>query len=442
MDRPNILYMHSHDTGRYVQPYGYAIPTPNLQALAEQGTLFRKCFCAGPTCSPSRAALLTGQNCHSAGMIGLAHRGFSLQDYSRHLIHTLRKAGYKTALAGVQHVDRHGAERIGYDEILPQTGTAAGVAAAAEQYLRAAAKERADGGGAQPFFLSVGFVRTHRVYPEPGPREDARYCLPPAPLPDTPETRHDMACFKAAARELDMGMGQVLDALRNAGLEGDTLVICTTDHGIAFPLMKCNLTDHGTGVMLIVRGPGGFDGGKVCDAMVSHVDVYPTLCDLLGVDRPAWLEGESLLPLVRGEAEEIHDEIFSEVTYHAAYEPMRAVRTRRHKYIRRYDDRGRPILPNCDGSVSKDLLLEHGWAERAPQPEQLYDLVFDPNESCNVAADPAYADVLAEMRSRLDAWMERTDDPLLGGLPVPAPSGAKVNDPDGLSPNEPVRTVP
>lgn len=434
MNRPNILYLHSHDTGRYVQPYGHAIPTPNLQALAEQGMLFRQCFCAGPTCSASRAALVTGQNCHSAGMIGLAHRGFSLRDYSQHLVHTLRKTGYTTALAGVQHVDRHPAERVGYDRILPQTGTAAGVAAAAEQFFR--------DGPDQPFFLSVGFVRTHRDFPEPGPREDARYCLPPAPLPDTPRTRYDTACFKAAARELDMGMGQVLDALRREGLEENTLVICTTDHGIAFPLMKCNLTDHGTGVMLMMRGPGGFDGGKVCDAMISHIDIYPTLCDLLGIDRPEWLEGESLLPLVRGEAEEIHDELFSEVTYHAAYEPMRAVRTRRYKYIRRYDDRDRPVLPNCDNSPSKDLLLEHGWADRPPQAEQLYDLIFDPNESCNVAPDPARAGVLKEMRGRLDAWMERTDDPILRGLPVPAPSGAKVSDPDGLSPNDGVRTIP
>jgi arylsulfatase A-like enzyme len=81
MKRPNILYIHSHDTGRYVQPYGHAIPTPNLQRLAEQGVLFRQAYSAAPTCSPSRAGLLTGQCAHSSGMLGLAHRGFSLRDY-------------------------------------------------------------------------------------------------------------------------------------------------------------------------------------------------------------------------------------------------------------------------------------------------------------------------------------------------------------------------
>jgi arylsulfatase A-like enzyme len=78
--RPNILYLHSHDTGRYIQPYGHAVPTPHMQKLAEEGILFRKAFCAGPTCSPSRAALLTGASPHSCGMTGLAHRGWSLND--------------------------------------------------------------------------------------------------------------------------------------------------------------------------------------------------------------------------------------------------------------------------------------------------------------------------------------------------------------------------
>jgi arylsulfatase A-like enzyme len=98
---PNILYLHSHDTGRYVSPMGYAVPTPNVQRLAGEGTLFRRCFCAAPTCSPSRAALLTGQSAHSSGMLGLAHRGFVLSDYTQHLVSTLKGAGYHTVLAGM-----------------------------------------------------------------------------------------------------------------------------------------------------------------------------------------------------------------------------------------------------------------------------------------------------------------------------------------------------
>ncbi len=83
---PNILYIHSHDTGRYVQPYGHQVPTPNIQLLADQGVLFREAFCAAPTCSGSRASLLTGQYCHNNGMLGLAHRGWELNDYRQHLV--------------------------------------------------------------------------------------------------------------------------------------------------------------------------------------------------------------------------------------------------------------------------------------------------------------------------------------------------------------------
>lgn len=431
-NRPNILYIHSHDTGRYVQPYGHAVPTPNIQRLAEQAVLFRQAFCVAPTCSPSRAGLLTGQCAHSSGMIGLAHRGFGLRDYRQHLVHTLRGAGYRSTLIGVQHVAAQ-AQTIGYDEVVPlQSSRAEHVAPAAARFLSGAPQE--------PFFLSVGFSETHRVFHEPGPAEDARYCLPPVPLPDTPETRRDMAAFKASARVLDTGIGRVLDALETSGLAENTLVICTTDHGIAFPHMKCNLTDHGIGVMLIMRGPGGFTGGMVCDALVSQVDIFPTLCDLIGIQPPSWLQGRSILPLVRGQAREINEEVYAEITYHAAYEPQRAVRTRRWKYIRRFEDRGHPIFPNCDDSPSKEVLLCHGWRERRPDMEQLYDLAFDPDEAYNLAGDPTHKPVLDDMRARLERWMRQTADPLLGG-PVPAPRGARVNDPDGLSPNEPVQVI-
>jgi len=433
MDRPNILYLHSHDTGRYIQPYGYTVATPNLQRLAQEGVLFRQAFCANPTCSPSRSALVTGRYPHSNGMTGLAHRGrWELNDYSQHILHTLRRVGYRSTLIGVQHIASD-PTMIGYDEIVKLERRRGGdIASAAAEFLGRKPRE--------PFFLSVGFFETHRVYPEPGPAEDPRYTRPPAPIPDTPETRADMAAFQASARILDDSMGTVLDALAANGLAEDTVVICTTDHGLAFPAMKCNLTDHGLGVMLIVRGPGGFTGGRVIDAMVSHVDIYPTLCELLALEPPTWLQGRSMLPLVRGEVQEINDTVFAEVNYHAAYEPMRAARTKRWKYIRRYDERLRPVLPNCDDSPSKRVWLEHGWRERPYAREELYDLVFDPHEACNRAGDPACAEALEDMRARLDAWMKATDDPLLKG-PVPAPSGAKCNDPDGDSPNDPVLVV-
>ncbi len=430
----NIVYLHSHDTGRYVQPYGYAVPTPNIQRLAQEGVVFRQAFCAAPTCSPSRAALLTGQAAHSSGMLGLAHRGWTLNDVDQHIVHTLRRAGYTATLAGVQHVAAD-ASTLDYNHVLDLPDRrAATVAPAASAFLRNAP--------AQPFFLDVGFFETHREFPVPDLHGVDRFCRPPAPLPDTAATRRDMAGYLASARDLDAGVGIILDAIDEAGLAENTLVVCTTDHGLAFPGMKCSLTDHGIGVMLIMRGPGGFRGGRIIDALVSQIDLFPTICDLLHLDRPAWLQGRSLLPLIRDETDEVNEAIFAEVTYHAAYEPQRAVRTGRWKYIRRYGDHPGPVLPNVDDSPSKEHWLAHGWRDHRLATEQLYDLVFDPVESHNLAADPAHAEPLAAVRARLDRWMQDTADPLLAG-PVGPPAGReiRVNDVDGLSPGEPTRVL-
>jgi len=431
-DQPNILYIHSHDTGRYVQPYGYAIPTPNIQRLAEQGILFRKAFCVAPTCSPSRASLLTGQYAHCNGMIGLAHRGFSLNDYNRHIVHTLRKAGYYSVLIGEEHLSKDPKDS-GYDLISDVKGNRAEIVAPA-------AIELLNHELLQPFFLSVGFFETHRDFLKPGSIDDINYSLPPVPLLDTYESRRDMAGFKASARNLDRGIGAVLEALDANNLSENTLVICTTDHGIAFPQMKCNLTDHGIGVMLIIRGPGGFTGGKVSEALVSHIDLFPTICDLVNIDHPSWLQGRSIMPLVQGESEEIHDALFAEVTFHAAYEPQRAVRTQRWKYIRRFDHHLGPVLANCDDSPSKQVLMQYGWEKRLRPLEQLYDLIFDPNEACNLAYDQSVGTILEELRERLDDWMQATADPLLHG-PVSAPNGAELNDPEHMSPSYPTRFV-
>src|SRR6201986_1418810 len=113
---PNVLYVHSHDTGRYVQPYGYQVPTPNIQHLADQGVLFRQAFCAAPVCSGSRASLLTGESTHATGMLGLAHRGYRLTHPERHVVHTLRSAGYWSGLIGEQHLSIDPRE-LGYDHV-------------------------------------------------------------------------------------------------------------------------------------------------------------------------------------------------------------------------------------------------------------------------------------------------------------------------------------
>jgi arylsulfatase A-like enzyme len=434
--RPNIVYIHSHDSGRYLSPYGHDVPTPHLQRLADEGTLFRRAFSVAPTCSPSRSGLLTGLYPHNNGMLGLAHRGFSLNDYRQHVVHTMKAAGYTTTLAGLQHVARK-PEMIGYDRILPLPLTPGSHNRMSATVVAPAAAEFLSSRPQTPFFLTVGFFETHREYPEPTRDDPANYQAPPRPIPDAPETRADFAAYRASARILDRGVAQVLDALEHNGYLENTLIISTTDHGIAFPRMKCNLTDDGWGVSLILRGPR-IARGRVENAMVSQLDIFPTLCDYLGVTPPTWLQGKSLTPLLSGNAGKVHDEIFAEVNYHAAYEPIRAVRTERWKYIRRYGDKTTPVLPNCDDSSSKTLWLNAGWGRHQLATESLYDLLFDPTEHNNLAHDPTYEEALKQMRGRLDRWMVATNDPLLRG-PVQAPPGAVVNDPNGISPNEAVR---
>jgi N-sulfoglucosamine sulfohydrolase len=430
----NIIYMHSHDSGRYLRPYGHNVPTPNLHRLARGGVLFRNMHSGAPTCSPSRAALLTGQSAHASGMLGLAHLGWSLHDYKQHILHTLRPHGYLSVLAGVQHIAADPTV-IGYDQILPHATTSAkDVAPAAAAFL----KTRPD----KPFFLDVGFFETHREFPAPVDNPD--YIQPPAPLPDVPETRSDMAGFHASARILDQGVGMILDALDSAGLAENTLIVSTTDHGIAFPNMKCSLRDTGTGVSLIMRGPAPFAQPAVCDSLLSHVDVFPTICDLLQIDRPSWLTGKSFLPVVQRKESEINEAIFSEVTYHAAYEPKRSIRTSQWKYIRHFDSFGQVVLPNCDDGGSKSFWIGNGWKSTQPVVlEELYDLIFDPNEQVNLAGSQQERAIKAklDLNQRLETWMRDTKDPILQG-PVPLVANGHIMPQSAESPKDLGRYVP
>jgi len=421
----NVVYLHCHDLGRLIQPYGFNVPSPALQRFAEQSVVFRQAHACAPSCSPSRSAMLTGQYPHVCGMHGLAsaYFGFKLNDYSKHLVRFLRDQGYETAIAGVQH-EAHGPlsdpKDLGYERFLNHTPEGRprmmnAIGPAATSFL-AETHER-------PFFLSVGFNEPHRNNAEDGLRHstdadippvdqlDGRYTRPPAPIPDTPRTRADWASFAAAVKRLDEKMGEVLDQIDRCGLREKTLVLLTTDHGIAWPHGKGNLTDWGTGVTFMMRGPtgSGFEGGRVIDALISQLDLFPTLCETMGFEAPDWLQGVSFLPLIDGRSEATREHVFTEQGWHGwGYDPQRAVRTQRYKYIRRKDVDHLRIV---DPGPTNDWLAGLGYRERPRETELLYDLWFDPQEMHNLIDDPDYADVLTDLRGRVDKWIAETDDP-------------------------------
>jgi N-sulfoglucosamine sulfohydrolase len=397
--------------------------------LAKSGLLFRNAFCAAPTCSPSRSALLTGMVPHLNGMLGLAHRGFQLKNYNQHLVRFLIDHNFETVLCGVQH-EAPRDEMIGYTKILQGSDTKddLGNARKITHYLKERTSEK-------PFFISFGMFNTHRDFPEIDPDINPAYVLPPYPMPDTKQNREDMAAYISSARIADRCMGEVLESLQETGLDQETLVIFTTDHGVAFPGNKCNLYDPGIGVALIIRNPQAHIRGEAIDSLVSHIDVFPTLCEVLGLTKPEWLQGQSFLPLMEGKTEPIRNEIFSEVTFHAAYEPMRCIRTERYKLIKFFDEHTRAVPANIDDGLSKDFLVKYGYLDEQREKEQLFDLFLDPVERVNLVHNDQYQAVYTDLNARLESWMKETDDPLLQGK-VQKPEAAKINKLESLSPRE------
>ncbi|RJS86695.1 sulfatase [Candidatus Bathyarchaeota archaeon] len=421
--KPNILVIITHDTGRHLGCYGRKVETPNLNRLADEGVIFTNLFCTAPQCSPSRASLLTGRYPHNHGLIGLAHRGFHLNIEEPLLPSLLADAGYSTYLFGFQH-ESSNPHSLGYQKVFKaKSNSCLHVTPLVLDFLAEKPKK--------PFFMMVGFSETHRPFPEyDGPVDDIEgfpY------LPDIEDVRRDIASLNILVRRVDEKVGEILRAVEDAGLRDDTLVVFTTDHGVAFPGAKATLYDPGVEISMLMRGPGGFEGGKRIDALLSNLDFAPTILDLCGIPIPTKMQGKSMLPLIRGEVDKLHEWIFVEQTYHAAYDPLRGVRTERFKYIRSFEKRPFWFPPNVDGGLSKEVARRLGYFNRPRPSEMLFDLHADPIERKNLVDDPNYTETLERMRTILKNWMRRTADPLLKGY-VPPPPGAVVTPPDSYTP--------
>lgn len=430
--RPNILLVTCHDLGRFLGCYGVAtVQTPHLDALAADGVRFTRAFCSAPQCSPSRASLFTGRYPHSNGVLGLTHADFAwdLGADERHLGQVLHEAGYTTALIGIHHESRQGppamvAARCGMDEVLPG-GHGDAVSDTALAWLARAAE------GEQPFYLQVGYHEPHRVQSGDGRERDAGYMgfvggyltpddargvtIPPY-LRDDAGGRAELAELQGAVRALDGAVGRLLAGLRDLGLERETVVLFTTDHGVALPRAKCSLYDPGLETALLVRYPArGWLGGRTIEALTANVDLFPTLLDLLSLPIEARVQGQSLLAALDGGAFTPRDHLFGEITYHDYYDPRRAIRTERHKLIVNFSaapsfmDPSQSWRPRATTTVPTDpATAYHPLLE-------LYDLVADPHEWHNLADDPDHAPIRRDLLARLHRWMRDTGDPLLAG---------------------------
>jgi len=435
----NLLLLHCHDLGRFLGCYGIpTVQTPHLDRLAAEGVQFDRAFCTAPQCSPSRASLFTGHYPHQTGMLGLPYTGWDLHPWVVHLAGMLSQQGYRTELLGIHHESASGSDdevatRLGFDLVdrLPANGQARSADRVADRCI-AALSQRAEDPD-RPFYLQVGFIEPHRLMP----LRDAGtvmgfvgdYIVADSQrgvtVPDylqahDPGTRTEIAELQGAVRYLDAACGRILAALDELDLADDTIVVFTTDHGLALPRAKGTLYDPGLETALLVRAPHlGWVGGRRLDAMVSNVDLVPTMLDGLGLAVPTDLAGRTFRPVLDGDCTTHHDRVFGELTYHAFYDPLRCVRTSTHKLIITFEQTPSHLSAVTQSWRPRSTPLRELISLRPPAV-QLFDLAADPVEMTNRHGDPQLAAVESDLSRTLWKWMARTEDPLVKG-PVMSP---------------------
>jgi arylsulfatase A-like enzyme len=414
--RPNIVFLIGDDlSASSLGCYGGSKRTPHLDKLAAEGLRFDRAFVASPQCSPSRSAILTGRWPHQTNTSRLH---VPLRPEFPTLIDHLESAGYHTGGFKKHHLGP--AVRDKFDFYSNDKNWAA--------FFDRRPKDK-------PFFLWVGFTDPHRDY-QPGaatPPHEPGDVTAPAFLPSVPEVHADLALYHDAVTRMDADAGDVLALLDKHGLRDNTLVVFFADNGMPFPGAKGTLYDPGIRTPLLARWPAGKVAvGGTSEALVSLVDLFPTVLAAAGVEVPAAAEGVDLMPLLSGPSQRVRNQIFGERNWHDNFDPMRCVRTERFKLIYRCrpEVAYRPITDLARSPTWRAIvaLNEAGKLDAAmrrqffeqPRPTlELFDLAEDPNETRNVADDPAHAATLRDLRERLSKWMDDTND----YLPSPAAQG-------------------
>jgi len=429
---PNVLVIVADDWSLHAGAYGdRVVSTPAIDQLAREGVLFENAFCAAPSCSPSRAAMLTGRYPHQLKEGGNLW-GTLPAIYPNYTV-LLEKNGYKTGFQGkgwgpgdpTAGGYAHNPAGSGFDSF--------------ESFLAELPKDT-------PFCFWIGSSDPHRPY-SPELKKTAglneAVLQVPAHLPNSPETRADLLDYYAEVRRFDQTVAGAIRLLEGKGLLENTLIIVTGDNGMPFPRAKANLYDAGTRVPLVMRWGNHLLKGRRYRELVSLVDMAPTILEATRVKVPKEITGKSLLPLLtKNQSGNRYNAVFTERERHANIRknnfgyPGRAVRTAQYLYIQNLEpDRwpaGDPdvlVAPgpfgDIDEGASKNQLVKgredpalqqlvHWSLEKRPG-EELYDLVKDPQQLKNVANDPNYATAKKELQSRLLQWRKQTGDPYLEG---------------------------
>jgi len=421
---PNILIFIPHDLGDYLGCYGHDdVKSPNLDRMAENGVRFTNFFTTAPECTASRASLFSGMYSHQNGLVGLSFMGWKLQ--VPHFATILREYGYATHLFGFQH-ESEKPKDLGYDFLHSQDDMhTPAVCDSAIDFIRK------QGAGEKPWLAHVGFHSVHRPWYRETTFKPEDINLP-SYLPDLPEIRNDYTYFYQSIMNMDVQVGRVLDELEKTGLEENTIVVFTTDHGSPFPGAKATFYDPGVRVPLIVQHKNKLPEGSVVGQLISNIDFMPTMLEYCRYRVPQNIEGHSFLSLLTGEGDyQKRDEVFGAMYYDVSYDPMYYVRTERYKYIRSYGIDPKEVagadpqaLAVFKGSRwvrfdDYDVLTSQTWktiekdyGNSKPPKEELYDLKADPEEQHNLALNPASENVLRAMRETLAAMMKKTAAPL------------------------------
>lgn len=407
------------------------IRTPHIDALAQRATVFDHAFCTTPSCAASRASILTGQHSHTHGQYGHCHgvHGFRTHEWMRSLPAVLRDAGCASGLIGKAHV----LPRSVYPFDLWGEGgqnSAAELAGKAAGFFADAARDRS-------FFLHAASSLPHRRHGNGFPLNedveeygDTSYdpdSIPVPPwLPDHPAVRQDLADYYGYVERYDRFVGAMLEALERSGRADETLVIVMTDHGMPFPAAKASPFEAGHHCPLLIARPGG--AAQRSAALVSWLDILPTVLEWMGVDPELWpegLTGRALAPILDTPNPEGFDEVTWSHNHHAVeqYYPYRVLRGRRYKYVRTLAHQlPLPHPSDLFRSATWTAIREDGLTQMGGRSVQdtllrpadgLYDLVNDPLEIHNLFDHPDHAATGLAMRDRLLKHRRDTKDPWL-----------------------------